>query len=133
MIRLLLRSYKVATDPFRLLRRICLGRVKEILIAVALSEYPRVFLDLHEGRCPICGYKAKRKVGIWRHVRYSGCRVELTAVAYDILEKYRRARRILRKRTYNGRTRYAIDGKGMWSYDPLEAYEMYKKLSVVIV
>jgi hypothetical protein len=81
------------TDPIELLKRICKGKAKPLLTAVAVVEYSKVLLSIHERRCPFCGLRVRIKAHLWHHLRRSGCKMEAIGVARDILTKYREFRK----------------------------------------
>jgi hypothetical protein len=80
------------TDPIGMLKKICKGKAKPLLTAVAVVEYNKVLLDLHRKRCPFCGLKVRIGAHLWYHLRRSGCKMEAIGVVYDILSKYREFR-----------------------------------------
>jgi hypothetical protein len=87
------RRYTEAWDPIKLLKRICKGKAKPLLCAVAVAEYNRILLDLYRKRCPFCGLKVTFGYHLWHHLRKSECRMEAMAVVYDILAKYKEFRK----------------------------------------
>jgi len=121
------RGDVLSHDPIKILKKIAREEVGVLMLTVALSEYPEVVLSIYEGRCPFCGFKPRRRLYLWNHIRRNKCRYLAVSTALDILGKYREFKKRVDIRIYNGRARYCLTGS-TWFYDPFELYRFYKKV-----
>jgi hypothetical protein len=125
------RYYKAY--PLTLVKRVLDSRATELLRAVALVEYPEVFEDVRNNVCPVCGFKAKRRVALFAHMRRSECGGTIALVIRDIVDKYARARLLIDRTRYRTYTRWVIKYTGKWYSTAEEAYRALRSMDAIVV